>query len=348
MDLRNAVVDMFIPYAVRDGEMWSEYDEEWYRRELAEQWFAPLGLRYTWREITIENVEAVADSVAAAQRDGPRIVFNTCDGTDGLVDDLPGASVARALDRRGLVYTGADEAFYHITDMKTAQKRTMLEAGVPTAPFVEIRDPERDIPDAARQLGFPLLVKPAVSYHSMGLDERSVVLDVPSAIAQADRLLRGDGLEAGEAGIYVEPFLEGGEYTVFLVADRSAEDGLTALLPVERVYTDAIGRYERFLTPDRYFSIIDYAPAPPELRPRLVDICVRAYRALGGRSYARVDLRADASQEQIFVLEVNATPGLDTGPESNAGWILKLMDMPIHEVVEKMLVDAMVHAGAGA
>ena len=346
MDLRDAEIDMFVPYAVRDGALWSEYDEDWFRRELAEQWFAPLGLRHTWREVTIANVEDVAESVAVAQRDGPRIVFNTCDGTDGLVDDLPGASVARALERRGLVYTGADVPFYHVTDVKTAQKRRLMESGVPTAPFAEIADPERDIPQAARRLGFPLLIKPVVSYHSNGLDERSVVHDVPSAIAQAQRLLGGDGLLAGDAGIFVEPFLEGREYTVFLIADRDAQDGVSALLPVERRFTDELDPYQRMLTQDRYWDIFECVPAPAAMQDRLIDISVRGYRALAGRSYARVDLRCDASDEEVFILEVNATPGLDASMESNAGRILKLMDMPIHEVIRKMLADAVFQAGA--
>jgi D-alanine-D-alanine ligase len=345
MELRDAQIDMFVPYAVRDGVLWSEYDLDWFRRELQEQWFGPLGLRHRWHEVTIANVEEVAESVALAQRSGPRIVFNTCDGTDGLVDDLPGASVARALERCGLIYTGADVPFYNVTDVKTAQKRRLAEAGVPTAPWVEITDPARDIPEAAGLLGFPLLIKPVVSYHSNGLDERSVVHDVPSAVAQAERLLHGDGLLAGDAGIYVEPFLEGREYTVFLIADRSADAGVTALLPVERTFADGLGRYERLLTQDQYWEIFDCTPAPAAMQSTLVDISVRGYQALAGRSYARVDLRCDASEEEIFVLEVNATPGLDASMESNAGRILRLMDMPIHEVIERMLVDAMFQAG---
>jgi D-alanine-D-alanine ligase-like ATP-grasp enzyme len=346
MELRGAEVDMFIPYAVRDGALWSEYDEDWFRRELEERWFAPLGVRHTWREVTIDNVEDLTESVAAANRDSPRIVFNTCDGTDGLVDDLPGASAARALARRGLIYTGADEAFYHVTDVKTAQKRRLTEAGVPTAPFAEITEPERDVPEAAERLGFPLLIKPVVSYHSNGLDDRSVVHDVPSAIAQAERLLRGDGLLAGDAGIFVEPFLGGREYTVFLIADREAEGGVSALLPVERRFSEELDPYQRMLTQDRYWDVFECVPAPEAMQARLEDVSVRGYRALAGRSYARVDLRCDASEEEVFILEVNATPGLDASMESNAGRILKLMGMPIHEVVEKMLVDAIYQAGA--
>ena len=183
MDLRDAEIEVLVPYLMVDGVPESpDYDLDWFHRELREQWFAPLGLAYNWRAVTIATAEEVVGAVALAHRERPRIVFNLCDGTDGLGDDYPGVSVVRALERHGLVYTGADEAFYEITTSKTRHKERLLEAGVPTAPFAKIVDPRRDIPEAARRLGFPLLIKPDVSFHSLGIYENSVVHDVASAV----------------------------------------------------------------------------------------------------------------------------------------------------------------------
>lgn len=350
MDLRDAEIEVFVPYLEHDGVLESsDYDLDWYHRELSEQWFGPLGLPYTWRAVTIDTAEEVAESVVLAQREKPRIVFNLCDGTDGLGDDYPGASVVRALERRGLAYTGADAAFYDITTSKTAHKQRLVEAGVPTSPFAKIVDPRRDIPEAARRIGFPLLIKPEVSSSANGITGASVVHDEASAVLQAERLIAGaDGSHAGQGGVFVERFLEGREFTVFVVADRQAEGGATALPPVECVYRDGVARYERLKTQfpegERFWETLDYEPAPAAVQPALSALACRAFSALAGRGYARIDMRGDGSEGGVFILEVNANPYFNVSLESSLGWILKHADQPIHEVVEKILQDAVLRA----
>jgi D-alanine-D-alanine ligase len=50
----------------------------------------------------------------------------------------------------------------------------------------------------------------------------------------------------------------------------------------------------------------------PDLAQRISDVALRAFRAVGGRGYGRVDMRLDEAN-QPYVLEVNCNPCLDEG-----------------------------------
>jgi D-alanine-D-alanine ligase len=47
--------------------------------------------------------------------------LNLCDGDE--VNGTPGISVVKLLEEKGLVYTGSDEFFYHITTSKIPMKQ---------------------------------------------------------------------------------------------------------------------------------------------------------------------------------------------------------------------------------
>jgi D-alanine-D-alanine ligase len=58
--------------------------------------------------------------------------------------------------------------------------------------------------------------------------------------------------------------------------------------------------------------VICPAPVSAELEKRIGDVALRAFRAVGAKGYARVDMRLDEENEPC-VLEVNCNPCLDEG-----------------------------------
>jgi D-alanine-D-alanine ligase len=73
----------------------------------------------------------------------------------------------------------------------------------------------------------------------------------------------------------------------------------------------------------------------------LEDISKRAYQAVHGKGYARVDLRMDRATGELFVLEVNANCGLSEDDQTSTGCILKISGMKLSELLEMILRDAL-------
>jgi len=111
---------------------------------------------------------------------------------------------------------------------------------------------------------------------------------------------------------------------------------------------------EQFLAFERYWGLPEvdrpippdepyywYQLAPVGLRPVLADIARRAFRAVEGEGYARVDIRRDAHSHQLMVLEVNAQCGLSSSDSSTVGSILHLCGQRMTPIIDRILRHGM-------
>jgi len=345
-------VSVFIPYFVKDGRLESpEYDLPAFREEL-NTWFTTLGYEWRWVAVTLGNLPSVVAGLEDARRDGGCLILNLCDGNE--LDGSPGVSVVRALETAGVPFTGSSSFFYEITTYKVPMKARLRERGVATAPFVPLRNLPDDIARLEVEVGYPAFVKPEVSAGSGGIGLTSLVYDAGGVMARVSALLAGeDGNFYRTSGIFAEAFVDGPEFTVFVIADRNAPGGARAYPPVQRLFHSALPSHERFLSYDRYWSeykeesrlpegepFYRYGLAPARLRDRLADLAVRAFLALDGVGYGRVDIRLEERTDQLFVLEVNANCGLSGDRETSVGEMLFLAKVPVHHLVSEILRDA--------
>lgn len=343
-------VHVFVPYIEANGALSSPYHDPPEVRADVGTWMDALGLSWEWVPITLGNVEEMVSEARAPSV----VVLNLCDGDE--VNGYPGLSVVKALERAGIPFTGARSPFYATSTSKLAMKSLFAAAGVNTAPWIVIDEPERDVIRAGRSLGFPLFIKPDVSFGSAGITVRSLVTNGARALDVIQSLLAGmHGLHFERGAIYAEPFLGGREFTVLLVSDTVAQDGITALVPCERVFDVSLPQTERFLTFERIcgeyerdkpleegVTFYKYAKAPEELRQPLTALAKQAFRAVGGNGYARVDIRTHEVTGEPFVLEVNANCALSSDDTSSVGSILALSRVPITHLIDIILRDALV------
>ncbi len=331
-------VSVFIAYAECDGQLTSpEYDDPSVRAEI-DGWMQSLGCEWEWVAVSASTLDTEIHRVREHHTRRRVVVLNLCDGDD--VNGYPGVSVVKALEAANVPFTGARSRFYGISTSKRTMKRRFAARGVPTAPFVRIRNAKADIRRAGRTLGWPIFVKPDVAAGSTGITTSSRAGNIEDGIRAAE-------LAVAHGGLIAEPFLAGREFTVLVLSDGTMPDGLRALAPVERVFNEFLPIDQRFLTSDTVMDegadnhAYSYAPAPGEWHDELTSLARRAVHAVEGSGYARVDIRYDADPGVPLVLEVNANCGLTADVTSAVGSILEYSGTSIASFVDIIVADAL-------
>ncbi|MEP7255677.1 MAG: hypothetical protein ABI666_07860 [Ferruginibacter sp.] len=317
--------------------------------------FNELDVEWKWQPVTINNYRTVIESIAKKNEKDNKIhlVFNLCDGDE--VNGTPGISVVKLLEEKGLLYTGSDEYFYHITTSKIPMKQAFDTAGVCTAPWEAIMTREQNINDVLAKLGSPVIVKPSVSGGSMGVGVRNVVCTVEDLNKQVQNMFDGyRGWQLTSDGIVAESFINGPEYTVLIVGSYDKPGNAKIYEPVERIFHPSLPDKEKFLSFDRLWEIYEEEkPMPNEgnfyeyelpdaaLIDEIKRISWEAYVATKGKGYTRVDLRMDKETGKIYVLEVNAQCGLSEDEDyTSIGAILRLSGKTFTQLVVAIINDA--------
>jgi D-alanine-D-alanine ligase len=251
------------------------------------------------REVSLRSGAAVAQAlrslghevVEVDPKDGrftlPRemdAVFLALHGTygeDGTVQAL--------LDGLGATYTGCDATSSRIAFDKVLTKRLCMKAGVPTAEFLVVNSTQAPFP---KNMRLPLVVKPVRQGSSVGLQFVERAADWPGALAEALKY---------DSEVLVEEKIIGRETTVGILSDQPLP--VVEVRPKTGAY-DYRNKYTAGCT--EYFCPADFDAATTG---KIQAAALAAFRAIGGRDYARVDVmvRADGSP---VVLEVNTLPGM--------------------------------------
>ena len=212
------------------------------------------------------------------------VVFLALHGTYG--ED---GTVQKQLDELDVPYTGCDAEASRIAFDKVLTKQSCLEAAVPTARFVAVQSAAADLP--ANFLP-PLVVKPSRQGSSVGLQFVERAEDWKNALAVALKF---------DTEVLVEEKILGRETTVGILGGKVLP--VVEVRPHNGVY-DAHSKYTVGATD--YFCPADFDAATTR---KIQAAALGAFKAIGGRDYARVDVmvRADGSP---VVLEVNTLPGM--------------------------------------
>jgi len=240
-------------------------------------------------------------------RKDSHIVFNWCEELPGLPRSE--AHVVKILETLNFVYTGSTAKVLALSWDKSAVKELLARSGIPTPRWRVYASGVKDNWES-----FPAIVKPAFEHCSIGITREAVVLDpveLKERILFVHKVLRQPAL--------VEDFIDGREFHVTLWGN-----GEVAMLPpAEMDFSSFDNVCDRLCTFDSKFSpgsvhfekIELRIPGLPDgpLYERLRETAVAAYRVLGCRDYARLDLRL---RDGIFyVLDIN--PNADFSPDTS-------------------------------
>lgn len=250
------------------------------------------------RELGHDAVPLIAgpDLLNDIQVWAPDVIFNNAPGIRRKAEQ---PCIVALLELTGRPFTGSGLVAQIICQQKDLAKQVLRQAGVATADFQPVAA-DADL-DRLPEMAWPVLVKPAAEGSSRGISAASVVSDRAALRRQVAQVRSDFG-----GTVLVEQFLPGREFTIGVLGQPPC-----ALPPVEIGF--ATGRFYTHQVKEA-----DLAPTvcPADLDPDLADqvtvVAVAAFRAVGARDYARVDVRLDASG-QPMVIEINAQPGLAPG-----------------------------------
>lgn len=282
------------------------------------EWDAPETILAVERALRafgdVVRLEAIGDfpaRLAAARVD---LLFNIAEGWSGPSREAHVPAIAEFL---GVPYTASDPLTLTLALHKARAKEIFTARGVPTAAFVLVES-QADL-RRLDALPPPLFLKPAWEGSSKGIDEASYVEDTAAAAARARDLLARYGQP-----VLAECWLPGDEFTVAVLGNGPE----ARWLPVIRYRFDSLpagalpimGYEAKWLwdRPEEPLDVLECPAAVPDrLARRIGETALAAYRALGCRDWARVDVRLDASGVPN-VVEVNPLPGIIPDPRDNS------------------------------
>jgi len=232
----------------------------------------------------IDGIPALLDALRAGHF---ARVFNILHGQHGGGED---GVLQGALESLHVPYTGSGVLGSALSMDKTRSKRVWQSLGLPTPKFVALPR-GADVHAAAKEIGFPLIVKPACEGSSVGVTRVFEEKDLDAAVELAQKY-PGD--------LLMETLIVGDELTVGIL-------GRQVLPSIRIVPKGAFYDYNaKYIAEDtRYICPGLEGEAEASLRA----LALEAFDALGCFGWGRVDVMRDR-EGRNWLLEVNTAPGM--------------------------------------
>ena len=236
--------------------------------------------------LDVAFLDITGESCAELKTAGIDVAFIALHGKFG--ED---GTVQKMLEDAGMPYTGSGVEASRLALDKIASKEAFAKKGIPS-PRYRVLEKSRVNTAHINSIRLPAVIKPQFEGSSIGL---SIVRERSGLKAALDKAF------AYGARTIIEDYIDGRELTVGILDEEP--------LPVIEIVTKhKVYDYQaKYSDPDTKYIV----PAPVEKGAygRAQALGAAAHRALGCRSFSRVDMLMDGRGE-LFVLEVNTIPGM--------------------------------------
>jgi D-alanine-D-alanine ligase len=288
------------------------------RDEFAE-WDAPATIAAVESALTrlgkVVRLEATEEFPERLRQTRPDIVFNIAEGFRGVNRE---AHVPAICEFFGIPYSGSDPFTLTLCLDKAKTKETLAFHGIPTPHFAVV-EKLADIEPRTASLKLPLFVKPLHEGSSKGITDNNLCWDRKQLRSQTDFLLRNY-----DQPVLVEEYLPGKEFTCAVLGNGDE----ATVLPIVGMNFESLPKgalpiygFDAKFVWDRPEKPLEIFQCPAritkELQASIERVTLDAFRVLGCRDWARIDVRLDAAGRPN-VLEVNPLPGILPDPAENS------------------------------
>jgi D-alanine-D-alanine ligase len=264
-----------------------------------------------------------SDGTTAQRLDVVFPVMHGTYGEDGTIQGL--------LEMAGIPYVGCGVLASSTGMDKVTMKTLFRHAGLPVCKYDWfLRREWESNPAAVRErveggIGYPCFVKPANLGSSVGVsradDGESLVKAVNLAARYDRRIIVEEGLDAREIECAV-----------------MGNDEPEASLPGEYVVHDAQAKfldYTEKYSGTGHVEFVVPAPIPKRLTRRIQELAARAFKAVDGAGFARVDFFLRRDNGKLLVNELNTIPGLTDVSGFPQMW--EASGVPFAQVIDRLV-----------
>ncbi len=207
------------------------------------------------------------------------------------------ASFAAAVESAGLTFIGPSANSIRAMGDKAESKILMKQSGVPTVPGYEGLEADDDFKKAAREIGYPVLIKASAGGGGKGMRVVNAEIELTEAIESARR----EALNSfGDERLLIEKYLADAHHIEFQVFGDK--------------YGNLVHLFERECSVQRrHQKIIEETPSPlltPELREQMGQAAVAAAKAVNYYNAGTIEFIFDPqlatlNLQPFYFLEMN-------------------------------------------
>lgn len=272
-------------------------DGEWFKTDASPEEIRSGAWETLPREKAILSPDALDHGFWIFGENGPSLfpvdvifpVMHGDFGEDGCVQGL--------CELAGIRYVGCGVASSAVGMDKEMAKKLFSAAGLPVAKGIAIEKDEKDtvLSRTRASLSYPVFVKPSSAGSSLGAYK---------VMCEAELLSAVEGAFSHDDKVLIEEYIDAREIECAVLGNENAKASVLGEIVPEAEFYDYDAKYI-----DGTSKLLIPAPLSEEETAEIREMAVRAFHAIGGEGFSRVDFFKDKKTGRIVLNEINTIPG---------------------------------------